>query len=320
MRIVSLLPSATEIVCLLGLGEDLVGVTHECDFPPEVARLPKVVRPAFESEGLSQEEIDRRVRSAMQTGTGVYVIDQDVLSSLAPDLIITQELCDVCAVPEALAAEAVGRFLRRPRVLSLHPHSLSDVLLDIRRVGDAAGRPKAAEDRVAELSMRLAGVKGLLRGNPRRPRVATLEWFDPVMVSGHWVVEMVRRAGGEELLGRDREPSVSVEWNEVLEYAPEVLVLMACGFDVERNARDVRLLASRPGWDSLPAVRSGEIYAVHGGAYFNRPGPRVVDGVEILAEILHPEVFPRREKPEDYRRLSVSGPSGPPPSEAPAPS
>ena len=303
MRIVSLLPSATEIVCLLGLGEDLVGVTHECDFPPQVARLPKVVRSAFESESLSQEEIDRRVRSAMQAGAGVYAIDEDVLASLGPDLIITQELCDVCAVPSSLAAEAVGRLLRRPRVLSLHPHSLSDVLLDIRRVGDAVGRPKEAEDRVAELSMRLASVKTRLRGNSRRPRVAALEWFDPVMVSGHWVPEMVKRAGGEDLLGKDRQPSVAVEWDEVLRKAPEALILMACGFDVERNARDVRLLAERPGWDSLPAVASGEVHAVNGGAYFNRPGPRVVDGVEILAEILHPETFPRRDAPADYRRI-----------------
>ena len=309
MRIVSLLPSATEIVCLLGLAEDLVGVTHECDFPPEVARLPKVVRPAFESEGLSQLEIDRRVREAMRAGSGVYAIDEEVLASLGPDLIITQELCDVCAVPQALAAEAVGRLLRRPRVLSLHPHSLSDVLLDIRRVGDATGRPKAGEDRVAELSMRLAAVKGRLRGNSRRPRVAALEWLDPVMVSGHWVPEMVRRAGGEDLLGREREPSAAVEWDEVLRCAPEVLVLMACGFDVERNARDARLLAGRAGWKSLPAVVSGEVYAVHGGAYFNRPGPRVVDGVEILAEILHPETFPPRENPGDYRRLEFSASS-----------
>jgi iron complex transport system substrate-binding protein len=302
VRIVSLLPSATEIVCLLGLEKDLVGVSHECDFPPGVERLPKVVRPAFESEGLSQEEIDGRVRSAMEAGTGVYAIDQEVLASLAPDLIITQELCDVCAVPQALTSEAVGRLPRRPRVLSLHPHSLSDIVLDIRRVGDAAGAAVAAESHVLELSMRLANVKRLLRDNAHRPRVAALEWLDPVMVSGHWVVEMVRRAGGEDLLGRDREPSARVEWDEVLRYDPEVIVLMPCGFDVERSARDAGLLARRPGWETLAAVRSGEIWAVHGGAYFNRPGPRVVDGVEILAEILHPEVFPRREKPEDYSR------------------
>jgi iron complex transport system substrate-binding protein len=169
-------------------------------------------------------------------------------------------------------------------------------------VGDAAGAAVAAESHVLELSMRLANVKRLLRDNAHRPRVAALEWLDPVMVSGHWVVEMVRRAGGEDLLGRDREPSARVEWDEVLRYDPEVIVLMPCGFDVERSARDAGLLARRPGWETLAAVRSGEIWAVRGGAYFNRPGPRVVDGVEILAEILHPEVFPRREKPEDYSR------------------
>jgi len=303
MRIVSLLPSATEIVCLLGLEDSLVGVTHECDFPPSVRRLPKVVCCSFDPGALSQKEIDEKVRSAMQSGVGSCEVDAKVLASLAPDLVITQELCDVCAVPQAAAVAAVERLSPPATLLSLHPHSLGDVLGDIRRVGEAAGVRERAAREVALLSERLLAVETALSATARRPRVAALEWLDPVMASGHWVVEMIARAGGEDFLGRDREPSVCVEWEDVLRYAPEVIVLMPCGFDVARSAADVLLLAGRPGWGSLPAVQSGEVYAVHGAAYFNRSGPRLVEGVEILAEILHPEIFPRRQGSEDYRRV-----------------
>jgi len=302
-RIVSLLPSATEIVCILGLEDSLVGVSHECDFPPRVRRLPKVVRSSFNPATLSQSEIDAKVRAAIETGESAYEIDEKRLASLAPDLVITQELCDVCAVPHASVVYALKNLKPAPQLLSLHPHSLGDVLTDIQRVGDATGTSDRASREVAELSRRLLRVKDGLRHASRRPRVAALEWLDPIMASGHWIIEMIGRAGGKDFLGRDREPSVYVPWEEVLRYAPEVIVLMPCGFDVERTAKDVSLLAGRPGWESLPAVQANEVYAVHGGAYFNRSGPRLVDGVEILAEILHPEFFPRRKCPEDYRRL-----------------
>ncbi len=302
-RIVSLLPSATEIVCLLGFEDSLVGVSHECDFPPRVRRLPKVVRSSFDPATLSQNEIDEKVRAAIETGESAYEIDEKLLASLAPDLVIAQELCDVCAVPHASVVEALKNMKPAPQLLSLHPHSLGDVLTDIERVGDATGTSDRARRQVAELSERLRHITDRLGSASRRPRVAALEWLDPIMASGHWIVEMIERAGGKDFLGRDREPSVYVAWDDVLGYAPEVIVLMPCGFDVERSAKDVSLLTSRLGWESLPAVQAGEVYAVHGGAYFNRSGPRLVDGVEILAEILHPEIFPRRECPEDYRRL-----------------
>lgn len=305
MRIVSLLPSATEIVCLLGLEESLVGVSHECDFPASVQRLPRVVRSSFDPAALSQSEIDERVRAAMRTGGSGCEIDEELLASLAPDLVLTQELCDVCAVPQAAAAAAVEKLAPSPRLLSLHPHSLDDVLGDIRRIGEATGTSDRAGREVAALSERLLCVERALGRAPRRPRVAALEWLDPIMASGHWVVEMIERAGGHDFLGRDGEPSVYVAWDELLRYAPDVIVLMPCGFDVERSAGDAFLLAGRPGWKSLPAVQAGEVYAVHGAAYFNRSGPRLVEGVEILAEILHPEGFPRRERPEDYRRLEA---------------
>ncbi len=303
MRIVSLLPSATEIVCLLGLEDSLVGISHECDFPPSVRHLPRVVRSSFDAAALSQSEIDERVRAAIRAGTSGCEIDEELLASLAPDLVITQELCDVCAVPQAAAAAAVEKLAPSPRLLSLHPHSLGDVLGDIRRIGEATGTSDRASQEVATLSERLLVVEQALSRASRRPRVAALEWLDPIMASGHWVVEMIQRGGGQDFLGRDREPSVCIAWDEVLRYAPDVIVLMPCGFDVERSAGDAFLLAKRPGWESLPAVEAGEVYAVHGAAYFNRSGPRLVEGVEILAEILHPGIFLRRERPEDYRRL-----------------
>ena len=220
MRIVSLLPSATEIVCLLGLEESLVGVSHECDFPPSVRRLPQVVRSSFDPEGLSQAEIDEKVREALRSGAGVYEIDRDLLASLSPDLILTQELCEVCAVSQATTAAAVEKLARPPRVLSLHAHALGDVLLDIRRIGEATATTERADRRIAELSERLRQVDEAVGRVSRRPRVAALEWLDPVMASGHWVGEMIRRAGGEDLLGRDREPSAVISWDDVLRYAP----------------------------------------------------------------------------------------------------
>jgi len=305
MRIVSLLPSSTEIVCLLGLEENLVGVSHECDFPPRVSKLPRVVRSDFDPAALSQAEIDEKVRAAMKAGRAVCEVDEALLASLSPDLVLTQELCDVCAVPLASATAAAEKVACPPRVLSLHAHALDDVLRDIGRVGEATSTSETAARVVAELTARLDRVDQALAGISRRPRVAALEWLDPLMASGHWVAEMIRRAGGEDFLGRDREPSVCVPWADFLRYAPETVLLMPCGFDVERSARDVSLLVSRTGWAALPAVAAGQIYAVHGGAYFNRPGPRLVDGVEILAEILHPEIFPRRRPKEDYRRLDA---------------
>ncbi|HYR45545.1 MAG TPA: ABC transporter substrate-binding protein, partial [Thermoanaerobaculia bacterium] len=243
MRIVSLLPSATEILCLLGLEDSLVGVSHECDFPPAALRLPKVASCAFDPAGLSEREIDERVRTAMEAGRGACEIDEALLASLDPDLVITQELCDVCAVPQAAAVAAVGRLASSARLLSLHPHALSDVFEDIRRIGEATKTSERARHELERLSERLARVAERLARIPRRPRVAALEWLDPIMASGHWVVEMIARAGGTDFLGRDGAPSVCVQWEEVARYAPEVVVLMPCGFDVERGARDAGRLA-----------------------------------------------------------------------------
>jgi iron complex transport system substrate-binding protein len=303
-RIVSLLPSATEILCLLGLEDSLVGISHECDFPPEIRGLPVVDRSLVDTAALSQRAIDAVIRRSFCDGKTLYEIDQELLTSLAPDFVIGQELCDVCAVPQTSVLRALSRLHSPPQLLLLHPHSLADVLEDIERIGEATGTSERASRQVASLRERLLQVRHVVQGIRHRPRVAALEWLDPLMASGHWVVEMVHTAGGLDLLGRDRNPSVHVSWQELLNSAPDVLVLMPCGFDVDRASRDAPLLATHRGWERLPAVRSGEIYAVNGGAYFNRSGPRLVTGVEILAEILHPEAFVRRNRPEDYRRLA----------------
>lgn len=299
-----MLPSATEIVCLLGLRESLVGVSHECDFPPEVRRLPAVVHTSFDSARLSQHRIDEMVRSSLASGGGLYTVDEALLERLRPDLVIAQELCDVCAVPPASVLRAIERLDPAPRVISLHPHSLSDVIEDVRAIGNATGTSARAALEVAALEERLSRVRDAVEGASSRPRVAALEWLDPIMASGHWVPEMVRIAGGTDCLGREGEPSMCVEWKRVVDAAPEVLILMPCGFDVERTASDAALLARRPAWDGLPAVSAGEVYAVDGGAYFNRSGPRLVTGVEILGKILHPEVFGQAEPAEGYRRLA----------------
>ena len=304
-RIVSLLPGATEIVCLLGLGDALVGVTHECDFPDDVKRLPRVVRSSFDPSGLSQHEIDARVRVAVERGEPLYTIDADLLVALRPELVLTQELCDVCAISSAAAQRAIARVEPAPEVLSLHPHSLDQVIGDIERIGVAAGAGTRATRESTLLRERLASVEQAVSTRPRR-RAAILEWLDPLMASGHWVGDMLRCAGGEDVLGVEGGPSVRVAWEEIRDRDPEVLILAPCGFGVERAIADARALESLPGWKTLQAVRAGEVHAMDGNAHTSRPGPRLVEGVEILAEILHPDVFPARE-PSRARRIPVSG-------------
>ena len=298
MRVVSLLPSATEIVYLLGLGDQLTGVSHECDYPSAALGKRKIIRPAFESPTLSSQEIDARVRAAFARGEGVYHIDLEALKSADPDLILTQELCDVCAAPYAHVLEVVTKLPRKPEVLSLDPQGLGDVLRDVERVGEATGRLREAEDAVASLKGRVALVAQQAAKTTTRPTVVCLEWLDPLMASGHWIPEMVAMAGGREPVGKPGIPSRSVEWEEVRSSAPEILVLMPCGFAVERVLKETHLVTGLPGWNDLPAVQAGKVFAVNGHAYYSRPGPRLVDGLEILAHIIHPEAFPE-PFPED---------------------
>ena len=287
MRICSLLPGATEIAYLLGLGDQIVGVTHECDYPHEAKQKPVVVRSVIDSSQLSCPEIDRRVGELLQAGRGLYSIDEAAFLASGPDVILTQGLCNVCALDYDDVVKAAHRLPRMPAILSLNPHSLSDVLEDISRVGAATGRETAAEALVQDLRRRIDAVG--IREPEYRPRVVCLEWFEPLYVAGHWVPELVTLAGGFDPLGRKGEPSFKIEWQSVLDAKPDVILLMPCGFDVRRAVKESTPLRNLNGWNDLPAVKTGNVYALNGSAYFSRPGPRLVNGLEILARIIRPE-------------------------------
>jgi iron complex transport system substrate-binding protein len=291
-RICSLLPSATEIVYALGLGDRLVGVTHECDFPPEAAGKPRVTSSIIDSEALSSGEIDRAVRDSLEQQSTIYHLDRDLLNWLCPDVVLTQELCDVCAVGFGEVRRVVESIPGSPRVVSLEPRTLSDVLdsiLVVGRLGGALERAVALHDALAR---RLIDVRAAAaRSTP--VRVLTVEWVDPVFVGGHWVPEMVGLAGGVDVLGVEGEPSREVSWVEIARSEPEVVVVIPCGFDLARALEEIRSAPLPTEWHDLAAVRNSCVFAVDGSAYFSRPGPRLVDGVEILASILHPEAFCR---------------------------
>ncbi|QJX00788.1 cobalamin-binding protein [Frigoriglobus tundricola] len=289
MRIVSLLPSATEIVCALGLGENLVGVTHECDFPPFVTDLPRVTRTLIPHDATSRE-IDALVRERLKTQRALYTLDMPTLERLAPELIVTQALCDVCAVAEAEVTAAACSLPGRPTVINLEPMSLGDVLDTLVAVGTAAGVPDRAEAVVTDLRRRVGAVATRSERAADRPRVVLLEWLDPPFSCGHWSPELVRLAGGDEVLGRAGHPSRTLSWEEVVAARPDVLVIACCGFSLERTLDDLPGLVARPGWAELPAVRSGRVFITDGNAYFSRPGPRLVDSLEILAHALHPDL------------------------------
>ncbi len=291
MRICSLLPSATEIVYALGLGDQLFAVSHECDYPPEAAAKPAVIRSVFDASTLTSREIDDAVMEHLRQGIGVYAIDLDRLRRADPDLILTQELCDVCAVSYLEVKRAIEQLGSGPRLLSLSPALLGDVLQDIRRVGEAAGKEREAESVVEQLQGRIDRVATITARVAARPATFCLEWSDPLYVAGHWVPEMVELAGGTDGLGMKGKPSTRIEWDRVVAYAPEVIILMPCGFDVSRAVSELPILTRLPGWSDLPAVRRGRVYAVDASAYFSRSGPRLVDGLELLAKLIHPELF-----------------------------
>ena len=305
MRIVSLLPSATEIAHFVGVGDVLVGVTHECDYPPGVENLPRLTSTSIDQRSMTSAEIDAVVGERLTDSESIYSLDAKLLEELNPDLVLTQGLCDVCAVSSNVVAQAAAALPEMPRVLSMNPTTLNEVLDVTIEVGDAVGRGVEARAKVTTLRERLARIEGTVAGLPR-PRVGCIEWLDPPFSAGHWVPEMVRLAGGEELFARAGEPSKRLSWEEVFGAAPEVLVLMPCGFDAARAAGEARALPEMPGWEDLPAVKNGRVWAVDANSYYSRPAPRLVEGVEILARILHPEVFPEVPEPEAAARLSYA--------------
>lgn len=302
MRICSLLPSATEIAFALGLGDSVVAVTHECDYPPE-AKTKQIVVNSVVDPHRSSSEIDKTITELLRSRRGIYTIDLPHFREANPDLILTQELCDVCAVDYNEVLAASRSLARRPEIISLAPTLLSDVLRDIELVGEATGKRREAELLVERLKKRIERVQEEASRSDYRPRAACLEWLDPIYNAGHWIPEMVELAGGRDELGKKGKPSEKMDWNRVVQSAPEVIVLMPCGFDIERAMQEVHLLYNLPGWSDLPAVQRGNVFAVNGSAYFNRSGPRLVDGLEILAQMIHPEIFPWRASPEAAQRL-----------------
>lgn len=290
MRIVSLLPSATELLFALGLGDQVVGVTHECDYP-EAARAKPALTASRLHGAMTSGEIDAAVSAEIGSPAhSLYTIDHNLLARLAPDLIVTQALCEVCAVDYNEVLDAVKALPRRPALINLEPTSLDDVLNDITRVGAATGQPEAAEKLLANLRERIERVRQRVSQATSRPRVGFLEWIDPFFCGGHWNPELVEMAGGEDALGRRGQDSVRVEWEAIRAYQPEVVVISCCGFSVERTRQELPLLAAHPGYGEIPAVRSGRVHVVDGAAYFSRPGPRLVDSLEMLADFIHPEL------------------------------
>jgi iron complex transport system substrate-binding protein len=292
MRIVSLLPSATEMVCALGLEDSLVGVSHECDHPGFVGELPKVTRALIPADADSAE-VDRLVRERVRTNQALYALDLPTLERLRPDLIVTQALCDVCAVAEEEVQKAACRLPGNPRVINLEPQTLAGVFAAIRQVGKAAGVDRIADDVVGALTDRVDVVVSRSAQLDHRPRVAFLEWLDPPFSAGHWNPELVRLAGGVDVLGREGQRSRTMSWEEVAASRPEVMFIACCGYDIERTLVDVASLPTVvPGWYDLPAVRAGRVHVTDGSQYFNRPGPRLVDSLELLAHTLHPKTHP----------------------------
>ena len=303
LRIVSLIPSGTEIVAALGLGGRLVGRSHECDHPPGVERLPACTSPAFETGGASRA-IDDRVRELLRTALSIYRLDADALERLRPTHVVTQDQCAACAVDLAEVERALAALTGcDARVISLEPRVLADVWDDVVRVGAALGI--AGEPVAADLRARARAIEGRSAALPpeRRKTVACIEWADPLMAAGNWVPELVHIAGGDDLLGAAGAHAPYVDWGALTAADPEVIVFMPCGFDLARSRVDAEALARRADWRALRAARDGEVYVTDGSQYFNRPGPRLVDSVEILAEILHPELFSFGHEGTGWQRL-----------------
>jgi len=300
-RIVSLLPSATEIVCALGLEDALVGVTHECDYPPAVVGKPQLTASRISHLTMTSAEIDHAVRSQLDGHGSIYDLDEEGMRALKPDLIITQELCDVCAVSYKTVEQAARLLERDVRVVSLEPNTIADIFANIRTVGNLTGREAEAERVDAELTTRLDALALVLSVVETRPRTFVLEWLEPPYAPGHWVPEQIAFAGGDPSFGHAGRPSRTTTPEEIRAYAPEVIVLAPCGYYKEDILRALEGARLPEDWGELPAVVSGEVWAVDATAYFSRPGPRVVVGAEILARIIHPELFGAPEEHEAVR-------------------
>src|ERR1700678_1905322 len=302
LRIVSLIASASEIVDSLGLSRYQVGRSHECDFPPEILTLPVCTTPAFPTEG-SSAEIDQRVKQRVADALSVYEVSRELLDALQPPHVITQTQCRVCAVSlEDVERALIGWVTSRPKLVALEPNALADVWRDIRRVAAACGVAERGDEVVAGLQARMRRISERAQAAQHRPRVACIEWHEPLMAAGNWVPELVELANAENLFGKAGLHSPWMIWEELVASDPDVIVSMPCGFDLERTRQEMYWLTERPGWRDLRAVQSGEVYLADGNQYMNRPGPRMVESLEILAEILHPDVFEARLEGRGWER------------------
>ena len=309
MRICSLLPSGTEIVFALDLGDQLVAITHECDVPASAGAIPIITRSTIDQAARGSRDIHNHVTEALHRGSSIYSLDHELLERLDPTLILTQELCEVCAISYEEVAKAVHRLEvtlpGKRTVLSLEPHDLAGVLQTIEQVGDAAGVHERAAALVRTLRDRINHIASMAHTASIQPRVFAMEWLDPPFTAGHWVPEMIRLAGGRDEMSREGTPSVQVSWEEITRYDPDILVLMPCSFGLERTIKEFSTLQVPEAWQHLRAVKSERVYAVEGATYFSRSGPRTVDGLQILAEIIHPELFPRTSPLNAWTRVAT---------------
>jgi iron complex transport system substrate-binding protein len=300
MRIVSLVPHATELLFALGLGGDVVGVTHECDYPPAALERRQVTRDVLPA-GLSAAEIDAAVRDRTLNGDAIYALDREALAGLEPDLIVTQALCPVCAVSYEEVAELAGELPSRPSVIALDPKTLGETLGDVRTLAEATGRRERGIELIRQAAARIDRVRLAVRAQPR-PRVAALEWLDPVYAAGHWTPQLIELAGGEDALGLPAQPSETVSWETVAAAEPAVVVVMPCGYGARRAHQEALTYASE-----LAALAAQRVVAVNASAYFSRPGPRLIDGLELLAQILHPERFGAPQLPGEALTVELAG-------------
>jgi iron complex transport system substrate-binding protein len=290
-KIVSLLPAATEIICALGLEENLVGRSHECDFPESVKQLPICTEANF-PDGLSSGDIDIKVKEILADALSVYTVKREQIKTLAPDVVVTQAQCEVCAVSLKDVEEALENYLdKQAQIISLQPNSLDDIFKDIATIAAALNVPQAGADLLESLQERVDIIKHKLKFVDSRPTVACIEWLDPLMISGNWVPGLISIVGGTPVLAQDGKHSPYVTWEDIRLQNPEVIVVMPCGFSIERTMKEINLLLELPGFTELKAVKNDRFYIADGNQYFNRPGPRIIDSIEILAEIIRPKQF-----------------------------
>jgi len=307
MRICSLLPSATDIIVALGLRDNLVAVTHECEVPPGAQAIPVITRSTLPAGTVNSRGIDNHVRAAAHGGSSLYLLDQAMLEKCDPDLIITQELCDVCAIGYQHVAAAVRRLeataSTKRVILSVEPQTLEQILEATFRIGEAAGVRDGARQVVREMHERIDMLSEIGRRATSQLRVLAMEWLDPPYTAGHWVPEMIRLVGGRDELGREGEFSYEITWDDVAKYDPDIIIVMPCSFGLKEVLAETALLGQHAEWTRLRAVRTGRVYAVDAARYFSRHGPRIVDGLAMLGEMIHPELFPRHAAAGAWRQL-----------------